>query len=388
MKVFLLKPGEITLKAGNKAFFEKVLCHNLAAMLKGSGARITRQDGRFFVRCEEPARVEAALPRLAGITGWAQAAVTEKTMEAILDAAVSEAKKAAAAGHTSFKVEARRADKSFPLTSHDINRAAGEAVLEALPALKVNVREPGFTLRIEIRDKAYVYGAEKRGIRGLPSGTAGRGLLLLSGGIDSPVAGFMMAARGMSLAALYFHAYPYTSDEAKEKVITLAAILREYTINLKLYVLSVTEIQRRIKEGAPEEWATVLLRMAMMEAATVLARYDKCKCIITGESLAQVASQTIDNITCTESRAGLPVLRPLIGMDKEDITKKAIDIGTYQTSILPHNDCCSLFSPVHPILHGSLEEASAIYSALNLTPLIEEALNTRETHKGRAEQMA
>jgi thiamine biosynthesis protein ThiI len=250
--------------------------------------------------------------------------------------------------------------------------------LEAWPGLEVDVHNPDAVINVEIREKAYLYamqgGRGQRGLRGLPVGTAGRGLLLLSGGIDSPVAGFMMLSRGMAVDAVYFHAYPYTSEEARQKVLSLAEILGSYALGVRLHTVGFTEVQLRIKEGAPEAWSTVLLRMAMMECAEKLAQKRHLKCLITGESLSQVASQTIENITCTQSRLDLPVLRPLIGMDKEEIIRKAEAIGTYTTSILPYEDCCVIFSPPHPVLRGSPEEAGKLYEALRLEALIDEAL--------------
>jgi thiamine biosynthesis protein ThiI len=206
-------------------------------------------------------------------------------------------------------------------------------------------------------------------------------MLLLSGGIDSPVAGYLMAGRGMGLDAIYFHAHPYTSDEARDKVIHLAEIIGRYTMGVKLYIAGFTELQKRIRDRAPLPWTTVLLRMAMMEAAEKLARKMGHKCLITGESLAQVASQTVENIACTQSRIKLPVMRPLIGMDKEAIIKTAKTIGTYETSILPYPDCCVLFSPPHPILRGDTAEANALYEALEAGALIDEAMRDSQVVK-------
>ena len=378
-QTYLLKIGELTLKGGNRPYFEKTLRSNLSTMLKGSGAHITAADGRLYVHCAEEAAasVEDALNRLAGITGWAAARKTDKTPEAVLAAAVEEAAACWSAGAKTFKVEARRTDKSFPLDSYAICCIAGETILREVSGLKVDVHKPDARIGIEIREKAYIYGFEHAGLRGLPVGTAARGLLLLSGGIDSPVAGFMMALRGMRFHAVYYHTPPYTSDMARDKVIELARIISRYSMGTPLHIIEFTEVQLAIKNGAPEEWCTLLLRMAMMEGADMLAGRIKCKSIITGESLAQVASQTVENITCAQSRTALPVMRPLIGMDKESIIKIASSIGTYKTSILPYQDCCVLFSPPHPVLRASLPEAAARYESLNLTPLIEEALRRR-----------
>jgi thiamine biosynthesis protein ThiI len=352
-------------------------------MLQSTAARIEKTSGRFYVFCpeEQGAAVEEALGRLFGISGWAKTRVCEKTPEAVLAAIQEEGKQLRAEGIKTFKIEARRTDKSFPLDSYGIRRAGGNAVLEAAPGLKVDVQNPQGIIYVEIRERAYVYGNSRRGLQGLPVGTAGRGLLLLSGGIDSPVAGFMMAGRGMGIDAVYFHAWPYTSEEARQKVIRLAEIVGRYTLGIRLYVAGFTPVQKRIKERAPLPWTTVLLRIAMMECAEKIARKIKARCLITGESLSQVASQTVENISCTQSRIGLPVLRPLIGMDKDSIIRKAEAIGTYETSILPYEDCCVLFSPPHPVLRGDPGEASKWYETLELEPLINEAVLTAKTEK-------
>jgi thiamine biosynthesis protein ThiI len=373
--LYLLKFGELTLKGGNRETFIRVLMRNLAAMLRGTGASITRTEGRLYVSCptEQAAACEDVFSHLAGISGWARAHRSEKTVEALIEAAVDEARLCQSAGARSFKVEARRTDKSFPLTSYQICCMAGERIKSAIPALKVDVHSPEAVVNIEVRERAYIYGAEWRGLRGLPAGVSGRGMLLLSGGIDSPVAGYLMALRGMRIFAAYFHAYPYTPDEARQKVVRLAEIIGGYAMGVNLSVVSFTGVEQRIKDGAPPEWSTVLLRMAMMDCASTLAAGKRCKCLITGESLGQVSSQTIENMTCAESRARLPVLRPLCGLDKESIIRRAIKIGTYETSILPYQDCCTIFSPPHPVLHASLNEAAALYEGLDMAPLLHEA---------------
>jgi thiamine biosynthesis protein ThiI len=395
---YLIKLGELTLKGGNKAGFEKILSRNLAQLLRAgsedgsSCASFFHRDGRYYIEGRDDAeasaaalfadeRIEYALSHLAGITGWAATRKCEKNIDDVIAACIAQARVCFENGAASFKCESRRTDKSFPLRSYQINCKVGDAISAAFPAMKVDVKKPEAVISIEIREKAFVYGYEKKGLRGLPVGTAGRGLLLLSGGIDSPVAGFMMALRGMSLSALYFHAYPYTSDDAKNKVLQLAKIIAPYSIGMKVFVVSFTEVEKRIHEKAPHAWATVLLRMAMMECASLIARRNKCKALVTGESLSQVASQTTENMNASQSRATLPVFRPLIGMDKEEITARAIKIGTYQTSILPFQDCCALFSPQHPILRASLEEAGELYDGLELGCLIMDAIHSKEIHK-------
>jgi len=381
MTTYLIKPGELTLKGENRKDFENVLRRNLSAMLKHSGAQVIMKNGRFFVYCPQAMEdlAEDALDRLMGISGWAKARTVEKNAEAVTNACVEEGKLLLEKGITTFKIEARRTDKSFPLDSYRIRCLAGDAVLKEVPGLKVDVHKPAGVIEVEIREKAYIYGNARRGRRGLPVGTAGRGLLLLSGGIDSPVAGYMMASRGMALDAVYFHAYPYTSEEARGKAERLAQIVGRYTMGIRLFVVGFTAIQVRIRERAPESWRTVLLRMAMMECAEKLALSRNDKCLISGESLSQVASQTIENISCTQSRVKLPVLRPLIGVNKESIIAMAESIGTYETSILPYQDCCVLFSPPHPVLRGDPIEANRLYEELEAGPLIEEALRTAES---------
>jgi thiamine biosynthesis protein ThiI len=385
--LYLLKPGELTLKGGNRESFMKALLRNLAAMLRGTGAHITRTYGRLYVKCpvESEKPCEDALSRLAGIAGWAKARKSDKTVDAVMDEAVNEARVCCDGKARSFKVEARRTDKSFPLNSHEICRLAGSRILEALPDFKVDVHSPEVTIHIELRESADIYGGGHKGLRGLPVGVSGRGMLLLSGGIDSPVAGYLSALRGMRVFAVYFHAYPYTPDEARQKVVRLAEIIGSYAMGVELSVVSFTKIEQRIKDDAPEEWATVLLRMAMMECASILAARKRCKCLITGESLGQVASQTIENIACTESRARLPVLRPLIAFDKESITRLSVKIGAYETSILPYADCCTIFSPPHPVIRADMDKAASLYDGLDLETLMDEAVNSAQGREARLE---
>ena len=381
--MYLVKPGELTLKGGNRKGFEDILKRNLAALLKGSGAQIVSGRGRLFVRCspDSESETEYALDHLIGISGWAKTRTAEKNPEDVISACIEEGKLLLERGINTFKIEARRTDKSFPLDSYQIRCTAGDAVTRNVPGLTVDVQNPGGIIKVEIREKAYIYADPHEGRRGLPVGTAGRGLLLLSGGIDSPVAGYMMASRGMAMDAVYFHAPPYTSKEARDKTVSLARKISRYTLGIRLFVVGFTAIQARIKERAPEAWRTVLLRMAMMDCAEKLAGRRGNKCLISGESLSQVASQTIENISCTQSRVKLPVLRPLIGMNKEEIIILAEKIGTYETSILPYEDCCILFSPPHPVLKGDPAEAGQLYEALEASLLIEEALRTMETER-------
>jgi len=383
MATYLLKPGELTLKGGNRKFFENVLRKNLASLLKGTNAKIITGNGRLFLHCPDgmEGEVEDALGRLMGISGWAKTRIAEKIPEDVIAACVEEGKLLWEKEKKTFKIEARRTDKSFPLDSYRIRCLAGEAVQKEVSGLRVDVHKPEAVIEVEIREKAFVYGNANEGRRGLPVGTAGRGLLLLSGGIDSPVAGYLMASRGMALDAVYFHAFPYTSEKAREKTVKLAEILGRFTQGIRLFVISFTPIQVRIKEKAPEAWRTVLLRMAMVDCAEKLAIRQRDKCLISGESLSQVASQTIENISCVQSRLKLPVLRPLIGTNKEDIIALGEAIGTYKTSILPYEDCCVFFSPPHPVLRGNPVEAGKLYEDLSAELLIEEALKNAEIVK-------
>ncbi|MCL2184610.1 MAG: tRNA 4-thiouridine(8) synthase ThiI [Treponema sp.] len=382
---WLLKPAELTLKGDNKKSFEGTLKSNIQRLLAkiDSHIKIRFTSGRYYIQApqEKSELIEDALSRLIGISGWAKTLICEKIKEDVLAACVEEGKKIARQGIKTFKIDARRTDKSFPLSSYELCCEAGNAVTNAICDLKVDIHNPQDIIRIEIREKAFVYSGEHKGLGGLPVGTAGKGLLLLSGGIDSPVAGFLMACRGMSIDAIHFHAYPYTSQEAKQKAIQIAGITGSYCMGIHLYIINFTKVQMRIKERSPQAWTTVLLRMAMMEAAEKAANKIKCKCLITGESLSQVASQTIENLSCTQSRIKLPVIRPLIGFDKQSIIKEAQRIGTYDISIQPFDDCCMLFSPQHPVLHGNPQEANKLYEALDLEELINEALGEYEMVK-------
>jgi len=378
--VYLVKIGEILLKLGNRKEFEARLKADLKRRLEGKAARIDYRPGRIFIEARPgaEAEVEAILARVPGINGFARAWRVEKTPEAVFEAAVAVAREAASAGKRRFKAESRRSDKSFPLTSYELSRDIGAAATDALPELVVDLHRPEFVINAEIRERAFVYGDTVHGTRGLPVGSQGRGLLLLSGGIDSPVAGWLMASRGLGLDSVYFHAYPYTSQEAHDKVVSLARIVAGYTGGMNLWTVSFTEIQMRIKQLAREDLTTLMMRAAMMEAATLLASRIGANSLVTGESLGQVASQTVENLRFTGSFTDLPVFRPLIGMDKEETVAMARRIGSFETSILPYEDCCVLFSPKHPMLRADLARERKAYSEIGLGPLIEVAVNKVE----------
>ena len=377
---YLAKIGELTLKGSNIQEFENLLRHNTAKCLEGTGSRITLRAGRLYIDCTEEAapKVEFMLKHLVGITGWAKCRTCEKDIEEIKKTVFEIAKIQADKGAKTFKLDSRRADKGFPLNSYEINCEAAGPV-ESL--MKVDVHNPDCIIYIEVRETVYVYTDSEKGCRGLPVGSSSKGLLLLSGGLDSPVAGYRMLCRGMKIECCYFHSYPYTSEEAKQKVITLGQKLAYYGIQTYLNIIPFTDVQMRIKEKAPEAWSTLILRVCMMKVANMLARRCNAKCIITGESLGQVASQTIENMTVTEYFSEYPMMRPCCGLDKEEIIRTAEDIDTYETSILPYEDCCVLFSPRHPVLRGTPEQAEDIYNSLEVDDLIEKAYHEREIVK-------
>lgn len=377
---YLAKLGELTLKGSNIQEFENLLKHNTAKCLEGTGSKITLRAGRLYIDCEEEAsqKVEFLLNHLIGITGWAKCEVCEKKMEAISETVFALAKKLAEKGAKTFKIDTRRSDKSFPLNSYQISCEAAGPVEQLM---KVDVHKPDCVIYIEVREKVFVYTDSETGCRGLPVGSSGKGLLLLSGGLDSPVAGYRMLRRGMKIECCYFHSYPYTSEEAKQKVVTLAQKLAYYGITTYLNIIPFTEVQMRIKEKAPEAWSTLILRVCMMKVANKLARRCNAKCIITGESVGQVASQTIENMTVTEHFSEFPMMRPCCGLDKEEIIRTAEQIDTYETSILPYEDCCVLFSPRHPVLRGTPEAAEDIYKTLEVDDLIKKAYEEREIVK-------
>ncbi len=377
---YLGKIGELSLKGSNKQEFENLLVKNTRKYLEDKKVSVKLIAGRLYIECddEDSQAVEFALSHLLGITGWAQAKTCANDIEEIKKLVYELAEIEAKKGAKTFKIDARRAYKQFPMNSYEINCEAAGPV-EAL--MKVDVHHPDVTIYIELREKTYVYTDANVGCRGLPVGSSGKGLLLLSGGLDSPVAGYRMLRRGMKIECCYFHSYPYTSEEAKQKVVTLAQKLAYYGIQTYLNVIPFTDVQMKIKEKAPEAWSTLMLRVCMMKVANLMARRCKAKCIITGESVGQVASQTIENMTVTEHFAEFPMMRPLCGMDKEEIIRTSEFIDTYETSILPYEDCCVLFSPKHPVLRGTVEEAEEIYKALEVDDLIVKAYKEREIYK-------
>lgn len=381
MVTYLAKIGELMLKGSNLKTFEKLLYTNTKTYLKGLNLNIQCHAGRLYIDCDEKdsAAVEETLSHLLGITGWAKTLTCENDINEIKKCVrkIAETEKEQNPRIKTFKIEARRGDKRFPLNSFEINCECGAAVCDD-DFLEVDVHNPDIRIFVEVRERTFVYSDAKKGNRGLPAGCSGLGLLLLSGGIDSPVAGYRMMRRGMKIECVYFHSYPYTSIEAQKKVEELAAKLSQFGLKTYLNIIPFTDVQMKIKQKAPEEWSTLMLRVCMMKVANMLAERIEADCIVTGESLGQVASQTIENMNITEHFAEYPLLRPLVGLDKEEIMQTAEFIGTYNTSILPYEDCCVLFSPKHPVLRGRIEDAERIFRELEAEELIKESYEKRE----------
>lgn len=382
MMTYLGKIGELTLKGSNIHTFEKLLLKNTKEYLKDTGAKVSLHAGRLYIDCEEKDsdQVEFTLKHLIGITGWACTKTCGKTIEEIQKTVLETAKEAVKKGAKSFKIEAKRSDKKFPLNSYEI-ACQGASLVYDSGLMEVNVHNPDVIIYVEVRERCFIYSVAEKSCRGLPVGCSNKGLLLLSGGLDSPVAGYRMMRRGMKIECCYFHSYPYTSIEAQQKVEELARTLSAYGIQTYLNIIPFTDVQVKIKEKAPEEWSTLMLRVCMMKAANMLAFRVHADCIVTGESLGQVASQTLENMNVTEHFAEYPLLRPLAGMDKEEIMADAHFIGTYDTSILPYEDCCVLFSPRHPILRGRIEDAEKIFASLEADELIKTAFENRQIKK-------
>ncbi|HWR62250.1 MAG TPA: tRNA uracil 4-sulfurtransferase ThiI [Clostridia bacterium] len=375
MKCLLVKySSEITLKGLNRKVFVEELAKEVTRRI-GSGYRIEKESGRFFIYPYSEELI-AKLQKAFGIIRVAAADIVDKDTVLIGNTAVEQIR--AISGAKTFKVESRRADKGFPMNSMEISRTIGGHVLNSIEGIKVDVHAPEVTVNVEIRDKAYVYTREYEGVGGMPYKSAGKGMLLLSGGIDSPVAGFMMAKRGLELSCIYYHSHPYTSERAKDKVVDLARQLASYAGPIKLYVVPFTRIQMDIIEKCREDELTIIMRRFMMKLAEQAAVKEGAKALVTGESLGQVASQTLESILVTNSELELPVFRPLIGMDKVDIMDISRKIGTYETSILPYEDCCTIFVPKHPKTRPRLEEIKKSEQRLDFAGLMADALENAE----------
>ena len=382
--MLLIRYGEIHLKGQNRPFFEKVLLHAIIASAKKFGGYVDKGQGRYYLRKVEPhdmSQAIDAMTKIFGIYSVSPAVEMEKDLEIIFQAAANAARsklKALGKETATFKVDSKRADKHFPMNSMTLSAEAGGYILQQVPGLSVDVHHPDFTVYIEIRESAFVYTDIVMGSGGMPVGTSGKGMLLLSGGIDSPVAGYMMAKRGIALEAVHYHSFPYTSERAKQKVIELAQELSAYTGPIKIHMVHFTDIQMAIYEKCPEEQLTLIMRVFMMRIAEKIAKDRNCGALITGESLGQVASQTLASLAVTNSVIDLPVFRPLIGMDKLEIMEIAKRIETYETSILPYEDCCTVFVPKQPVTHPKLEKILKSVKLLDAEALIADALAKTE----------
>lgn len=383
---FLIKYAEIGVKGKNRHLFEDALVHQIKVALKKceGSFEISRTQGRIYVEAKGEFDYDETVEHLGqvfGISGICPMVyVEDEGFEKLRDKVVEYFGDIYLDRHRTFKVNTRRARKDYSLESMEVSAALGEALLSAYPELKVDVREPEIMLNVEIREKLYIYSIEIPGPGGMPVGTGGKAMLLLSGGIDSPVAGYMIAKRGVKIDAVYFHAPPYTSEWAKQKVVDLARIVSRYTGPIYLHVINFTDIQLYIHEKCPHEELTILMRRYMMRIAEHIAKETSCLGLITGESIGQVASQTMQSLAATNEVCTLPVYRPLIGFDKQEIVEVSKKIGTFETSILPYEDCCTIFVAKHPVTKPNLNVIRRHEHNLDerIEELVKTALDTDE----------
>ncbi|MBF1171128.1 MAG: tRNA 4-thiouridine(8) synthase ThiI [[Eubacterium] sulci] len=385
-KILIVRCGEVALKGMNKPYFERMLAERIHKRLKAAGygkASVKRHEGLIFVRFDrewDTMQLAGEISKVFGVASISPAVESESNMEAIGVEAVSFMEKLCEERCVrTFKVEAKRADKQFPIKSPDIARQIGGYVLKGLKVLKVDVHNPDVRLFVDVRhDRSYIYADKIAGFGGLPLGTNGKGLVLLSGGIDSPVAAWMMAKRGMMIEAVHFHSYPYTSPRAQEKVEDLAKIVASYCGSFKMHVINILPIQEQIVKNCPEAETTIHVRRFMMRIAEKIAERNSAMMLITGENLGQVASQTAEALVVTDNCVNMPVMRPLIAMDKIDIIAKAQEIGTFETSIEPYEDCCTVFLPKHPTTKPQLDKIEISDSKLDINALVESAIAEEE----------
>lgn len=385
-KILIVRCGEVALKGMNKPYFERMLAERIHKRLKAAGygkASVKRHEGLIFVRFDrewDTVQLAGEISKVFGVASISPAVESESNMEAIGVEAVSFMEKLCEERCVrTFKVEAKRADKQFPIKSPDIARQIGGYVLKGLKVLKVDVHNPDVRLFVDVRqDRSYIYADKIAGFGGLPLGTNGKGLVLLSGGIDSPVAAWMMAKRGMMIEAVHFHSYPYTSPRAQEKVEDLAKIVASYCGSFKMHVINILPIQEQIVKNCPEAETTIHVRRFMMRIAEKIAERNSAMMLITGENLGQVASQTAEALVVTDNCVKMPVMRPLIAMDKIDIIAKAQEIGTFETSIEPYEDCCTVFLPKHPTTKPQLDKIEISDSKLDIDALVESAIAEEE----------
>lgn len=376
--MILLKQGEIVLKGLNKRSFEQKLLSNIRKRLKRFGEfDVYSVQSTVYVEPKDGADIDGAfenLRKVFGVVALSRAAACEKDKDAIVECAKSYLAEQMRDAK-SFKVETKRSDKAFPMTSIQVSQYVGGELSEAFPEVAVDVHNPELLVHVEIRDyAAYVHAQPTPGAGGMPIGSNGRAVTLLSGGIDSPVSTYMIAKRGVKLIPVHFFSFPYTSEMAKQKVLDLAALLTDWCGEMRVEIVPFTHIQEEIRAKCPEEYFTLVMRRFMMRIASVIAERNGCKAIVTGENLGQVASQTMEAMACTQAVTQLPVLQPLIGMDKEEIVTVARKIGTFDTSILPYEDCCTVFTPRHPKTKPNAAELEEVERALDIEALVREAI--------------
>lgn len=379
MKVLIIRYSEIHLKGNNREFFESALVSNIKHVLQKFQYEFARSNARYIIKNFDETDLEDIIDAIKNVFGVHSLSIAEEVPTDLKQ--ISAAALAFAPTKGTFKVNTNRADKRFPMSSMQISAEVGGDVLEANPQLKVDLYNPQHVINIDIREngKSYVYGETIKAVNGMPVGTGGKGIVMLSGGIDSPVAAYMMAKRGMTLRAVHFHSFPYTSMQARQKVLDLAKIIKKYTLRMTVDVVSFTEIQTAIHEKCPEEYMITIMRRFMMRIAERIAKIHGAGAVITGESLGQVASQTLESITSTNSVATIPVFRPLIGFDKDEIIEISQKIGTFETSILPYEDCCTIFLPKRPVTKPRIEQVLKVESVLDVDALVNNALDSIET---------
>ena len=389
--IYIVRCGESALKGKNKPYFERMLVQRIKKNLKEyDGVAVERVDGLIFVRTPEDVPAEDVLKKVGRVVGVDSVSPAlevnieglgaEEALNVIGQEAIAfMMRQIAEKGVRTFKVDAKRSDKTFAIQSPDIGKRVGARILKACKVLKVDVHEPDCNLYVNVRRGfAYLYDKKVSGYGGLPLGTNGRGMVLLSGGIDSPVAAFLMAHRGMYVEAVHFHSYPYTSKRAFEKVKDLAGILTDYCGRIRMFSINLLPIQEQIVQNCPEEETTILVRRFMMRIAEAIAKREGDQMLITGESLGQVASQTAASLVVTDASVSLPVMRPLIAMDKTQIMDIARDIGTFETSIQPYEDCCTVFLPKHPVTQPKLSRIEESESRLDVEKLVQAAVDSAE----------
>ena len=374
-KVLLVRYGEVFLKGANRPHFLKLLTDNVKRAVKPIGGRVWLSDSRIYVSdVEDMDECVRRVRKVFGLYSVSPAIECEKDLDVIAEQCIEMMK----GKRGSFKVYGKRSDKKFPMNSLEFAAELGRRILESNPHLTVDIHNPQHKLRVEIRDNCYICCEEIMAVGGLPMGSSGRAALLLSGGIDSPVAGYCMMKRGVRCCAIHFQSPPYTGELARDKVMQLAKEMAEYSGGMRVYLVPFTKCQLEIHEKCPEGLGTLITRRFMMRIAQEIAKQNECNALITGESLGQVASQTMESIVCTDAVCEMPVFRPLIGMDKTEIMDIAKRIGTYETSILPYEDCCTVFTPRHPVTKPKLDTMPKAESRLDVEALVQEAVEGTE----------